>query len=93
MTQSKKKQLQQKNNAWTDADLQQLLQGRQMPASPEAEAAVLGSMLLDRECIGDIVEHINADSFSLTEHRIIFGAILTLYENNKIGRASCRERV
>ncbi len=82
MTQSKKKQLQQKNNAWTDADLQQLLQGRQMPASPEAEAAVLGSMLLDRECIGDIVEHINADSFSLTEHRIIFGAILTLYENN-----------
>lgn len=53
-----------------------------MPASPEAEAAVLGSMLLDRECIGDIVEHINADSFSLTEHRIIFGAILTLYENN-----------
>lgn len=82
MTQSKKKQPQQKNNAWTDADLQQLLQGRQMPASPEAEAAVLGSMLLDRECIGDIVEHINADSFSLTEHRIIFGAILTLYENN-----------
>jgi replicative DNA helicase len=82
LTQSKKKQLQQKNNAWTDADLQQLLQGRQMPASPEAEAAVLGSMLLDRECIGDIVEHINADSFSLTEHRIIFGAILTLYENN-----------
>lgn len=82
MTQSKKKQPQQKNNAWTDADLQQLLQGRQMPASPEAEAAVLGSMLLDRECIGNIVEHINADSFSLTEHRIIFSAILTLYERN-----------
>lgn len=82
MTQSKKKQPQQKSNAWTDADLQQLLQGRQMPASPEAEAAVLGSMLLDRECIGNIVEHINADSFSLTEHRIIFSAILTLYERN-----------
>lgn len=53
-----------------------------MPASPEAEAAVLGSMLLDRECIGDVVEHIGADSFSLTEHRIIFDAILSLYENN-----------
>ena len=81
MTQSKKKQAQ-KNNAWTDADLQQLLQGRKMPASPEAEAAVLGSMLLDRECIGDVVEHIGVDSFSLTEHRIIFDAILSLYENN-----------
>ena len=81
MTQSKKKQTQ-KNNAWTDADLQQLLQGRKIPASPEAEAAVLGSMLLDRECVGDVIEHIHADSFSLTEHRIIFGAILSLYENN-----------
>lgn len=82
MTLSKKKQTQAKNNAWTDADLQQLLQGRKMPASPEAEAAVLGSMLLDRECIGDIIEHVNGDAFSLTEHRIIYSAILSLYENN-----------
>jgi len=72
----------QKNNAWTDADLQQLLQGRKVPVSPEAEAAVLGSMLLDRECIGDVIEHINADCFSLTEHRIIFESILSLYEGN-----------
>lgn len=83
MTQTKKKQAQ-KPNSWTDADLQQLLQGRKMPASPEAEAAVLGSMLLDRECIGEIIEHINADSFSLTEHRIIYEAILSLYENNSV---------
>ncbi|MHC4291000.1 MAG: replicative DNA helicase [Planctomycetota bacterium] len=81
MTQSKNRQAQ-KSKTWTDADLQQLLQGRQVPASPEAEAAVLGSMLLDRECIGDVVEFIQADSFSLTEHRILFDAILSLYENN-----------
>ena len=53
-----------------------------MPASPEAEAAVLGSMLLDRECIGDVIEHISADAFSLTEHRIIYEAVLSLYEQN-----------
>ncbi|MHC5083277.1 MAG: replicative DNA helicase [Planctomycetota bacterium] len=82
MTQSKKTQQIQKNNGWTDADLQQLLQGRKMPASPEAEAAVLGSMLLDRESIGLVIEHINADSFSLTEHRIIFEATVALYERN-----------
>jgi len=81
LTQSKNRQAQ-KNSTWTDADLQQLLQGRQVPASPEAEAAVLGSMLLDRECIGDVIEAIGADSFSLTEHRILFDAILSLYENN-----------
>jgi replicative DNA helicase len=79
--QNNKKQAQ-TNNAWTDADLQQLLQGRKVPVSPEAEAAVLGSMLLDRECIGDVIEHINADCFSLTEHRIIFESILSLYESN-----------
>jgi replicative DNA helicase len=79
--QNNKKQAQ-TNNAWTDADLQQLLQGRKVPISPEAEAAVLGSMLLDRECIGDVIEHINADCFSLTEHRIIFESILSLYESN-----------
>lgn len=81
MTQSKKTQ-QTQNRDWTDADLQQFLQGRQVPASPEAEAALLGSMLLDRECIGDVIEKINADSFSLTEHRIIFEAIIALYEHN-----------
>lgn len=81
MKQQNKKQPQ-KNSDWTDADLQQLLQGRKVPVSPEAEAAVLGSMLLDRECIGDILEHNNADCFSLTEHRIIFESILSLYENN-----------
>ncbi len=81
MTQAKKKQPQ-NSSSWTDADLQQLLAGRQMPASPEAEAAVLGSMLLDRECIGDVIEHIQAPAFSLTEHRIIFEAVLSLYERN-----------
>lgn len=82
MKQPSKKQTQNSNNVWTDADLQQLLQGRKVPVSPEGEAAVLGSMLLDRECIGDVIEHINAECFSLTEHRIIFESILTLYENN-----------
>ena len=84
MTQSKNKPAQ-TSKPWTDADLQQLLQGRKVPAAPEAEAAVLGSMLLDRECIGDVVEAISADSFSLTEHRILFDAILSLYEKHKDG--------
>ncbi|MCI0498810.1 MAG: replicative DNA helicase [Planctomycetales bacterium] len=81
MTQLKNKRVR-KDNAWTDADLQQLLQGRKVPASPEAEAAVLGSMLLDRQTIADVIEAIKAESFFLTEHRIIFEAILALYEKN-----------
>jgi replicative DNA helicase len=80
LTQSKNKQT--PKSSWTDADLQQLLQGRKIPGSPEAEAAVLGSMLLDRDRVGDVIEVIGADAFSMTEHRILFEAILSLYENN-----------
>ncbi len=66
----------------SDAALQDVLAGRTLPASPEAEAAVLGAMILDRECIGPVVERIEADFFSRTEHRLIYEALLGLYETN-----------
>ncbi len=56
--------------------------GRSVPESLEAEAAVLGSMILDRECIGQIVQQINTESFYRTEHQIIFDALISLYEKN-----------
>ncbi len=56
---------------------------RSLPESLSAEAAVLGSMLLDPECIGDIIELLETDSFYRIEHRYIFDALITLYEKNK----------
>jgi replicative DNA helicase len=53
-----------------------------MPESPEAEAAVLGSMIVDRECIGDIVQKLTAESFYRPEHQMIFEALVHLYESN-----------
>ena len=53
-----------------------------MPESLEAEAAVLGSMILDRECIGLIVQKIDRDSFYRPEHKAIFDALISLYERN-----------
>jgi replicative DNA helicase len=58
------------------------LDGKALPASIEAEAAVLGSMILDRECIGQVVEQLDADAFSMPEHRLIYESILGLYEAN-----------
>lgn len=58
------------------------LDGKALPSSPESEAAVLGSMILDRECIGQMVELLSAESFSRAEHQLIFDAIVSLYENN-----------
>ncbi len=56
---------------------------RSMPESLAAEAAVLGSMLIDPECIGDVVEHLTTDAFYRVEHRYIFDALISLYEKNK----------
>ena len=56
---------------------------RSMPESPAAKAAELGSMLIDAECIGQVVELIGPDAFYRIEHRYIFEAIIALYEKNK----------
>ncbi len=55
---------------------------RVMPESLAAEAAVLGSMIIDQECIGQVVEGLRADSFYRIEHRYIFDAIVALYEKH-----------
>lgn len=74
--------------------LSSALQGRALPASIEAEAAVLGSMILDRECIGQVVEQIDTESFSLPEHRHIFEAVVKLYEaNSKIDLVLLRDEL
>jgi replicative DNA helicase len=56
---------------------------RSMPESLQAEAAVLGSMILDPRCIGDVIELLNRHAFYHTEHQMIFDAILTLFEENR----------
>ena len=56
--------------------------GRGMPESLEAEAAVLGSMILDRECIGQVIQLITSTAFYRPEHRDIYDALIGLYESN-----------
>ncbi len=59
-----------------------LAQSRSMPESLESEAAVLGSMILDRECIGLVVQKLGASDFYRPEHQAIFDALVSLYEKN-----------
>ena len=60
-----------------------LIAGRTMPESLEAEAAVLGSMMLDPKCIGDVVQKIKAEAFYRLEHQMMFDAIVALWEKKK----------
>ncbi|MDD5457961.1 MAG: replicative DNA helicase [Phycisphaerae bacterium] len=60
--------------------------GKVMPESKAAEAAVLGSMIIDPECIGVVVESLkSADAFYRIEHQMIFDALVSLYEKNRAG--------
>jgi len=42
---------------------------RQMPHSLEAEQAVLGSMLIDANCIKDVMEKLRPEDFYLRQNR------------------------
>jgi len=56
---------------------------RSMPQSLAAEAAVLGSMIVDPRCIGEVVQLLNRDAFYHSEHQLLFDAIIALFEKNR----------
>ncbi|MDP3791197.1 MAG: replicative DNA helicase [Candidatus Omnitrophota bacterium] len=53
------------------------------PQSLEAEMAVLGSMLLDREATSLAIELLSASSFYKNAHKSIYSAITKLFDENK----------
>ncbi len=53
------------------------------PQNIEAEMAVLGSMLLEEDAISNIIDVVDAESFYRDNHRLIFNAVLSLYNENK----------
>ena len=56
---------------------------RQMPHAPEAEQAVLGSMLIDSDCIKDVMEQLQPEDFYLQQNREIFETIYTMFVYSK----------
>ena len=53
------------------------------PQNIEAEQAVLGAMLIDKEAIAKATEVLSADDFYREAHRVIFSAMLELYNKNE----------
>ena len=52
---------------------------RQMPHSLEGEQAVLGSMLIDAECIKDVMDQLQPEDFYLRQNREIFETIYSMF--------------
>ena len=48
--------------------------------SHRSEESVLGSMILDHDCIGDVIDLLNAEDFSLKRHQIVFETLVELFD-------------
>jgi len=53
------------------------------PQDLGAEVCVLGSMILDKDGIGEIIPILRMEHFYRQDHRLIYDALISLYENNK----------
>ena len=53
------------------------------PQNIEAEQAVLGAMLLEREAIAKVMEKLRSEDFYREAHKVIFNAMLELYNRNE----------
>ena len=56
---------------------------RQMPHSLEAEQAVLGAMLIDANCIKDVMDKLRPDDFYVKQNRDIFETIQSMFLYSK----------
>jgi replicative DNA helicase len=50
------------------------------PAATDIEASVLGAMMIEREAVPKAIELLNTESFYLKEHKLIFDAMVSLFE-------------
>jgi len=55
---------------------------RKAPYAADAEASVLGAMLMDREAIGLVIEMLDEECFYVDTHRKLFKAMIALYEKS-----------
>ena len=56
---------------------------RQMPHSLEGEQAVLGAMLIDPDCVKNVMDRLRPGDFYLRQNREIFETILTMFNYSR----------
>jgi len=67
---------------------------RQIPHSTEAEQAVLGSVLIDSRCTGDVIGILRAEDFYSTVNRNIFETVFSMFSFAKpIDPVTVQERM
>jgi len=62
---------------------EEMLLSRVPPQNLEAELSVLGSILLDNEVTGEVLQTLRPDDFYRSDHRQIFDSLVELYDANQ----------
>ena len=57
------------------------------PQSPEAEMALIASLILDPPCIVQVIDILDSDAFYHAPHRMIFGALLAMHRSRRLSTA------
>ncbi len=65
-----------------DASISADVMGRELPYSREAEQAVVGSALTNAKSVNEAVEIVRPDDFYFAQHKMIFGAVVDLFNEN-----------
>lgn len=52
-----------------------------LPYNLEAEQSVLGCILMEPNCMNEVIDHLKPDSFYLPQHRELFSIMLTMFTN------------
>ena len=60
-----------------------LASGKIPPQNVEAEQYLLGAILLDNEAMNRVIEVLSLEDFYRDSHRVIFRAMLDLFERNE----------
>ena len=57
---------------------------RRIPYSVEAEQSVLGSMIMDPQCIAEVITLVKPEFFYIPQHKEIYNTIITMFEINQV---------
>ena len=60
-----------------------VLYGKVPPQSVELEKAILGAILLDPNCLPDVLNILFSEIFYIEAHQIIYSSIVSLYDSNQ----------
>jgi len=67
-----------------EQEIKTITDGMAMPFSAEAEQSVLGAILLDADCLVDVMELLpSGEYFHLATHKVIYGIMLELFTLNQ----------